>query len=210
MHFTYHRRIQVPKKGRHCWPPTFSTLAPPMDAKYYCNRFIAFHCHSSRKFRIRLASIAVANSDSFCIFAPPYSMTCIRLWFLNFQKWQTYVNNLVHSLSNATCCIQNRFTNMPVICDKKKVPETHSFCPPNTPLLRIFEISFFRNVDHVEAKQMPFEFKKSTGKKRRYQGGVLNNPPATNRGSQEPATNRVKRSMLKPVVSKYLGHPLAR
>ena len=73
---------------------TFSTLAPPMDAKYYCNRFIAFHCHSSRKFRIRLASIAVANSDLFCIFAPPYSMTCIRLWFLNFQKWQTYVNNL--------------------------------------------------------------------------------------------------------------------
>ena len=94
MHFTYHRRIQVPKKGRHCWPPTFSTLAPPMNAKYYCNRFIAFHCHSSRKFRIRLASITVANSDLFCIFAPPYSMTCIRLWFLNFQKWQTYVNNL--------------------------------------------------------------------------------------------------------------------
>ena len=30
-----------------------------MDAKYYCYRFIAFHCHSSRKFRIRLASIAV-------------------------------------------------------------------------------------------------------------------------------------------------------
>ena len=55
----------------------------------YCNRFIAFHCHSSRKFCIRLASIAVANSDLYCIFAPPYSMTCIRLWFLNFQKWQT-------------------------------------------------------------------------------------------------------------------------
>ena len=86
MHVTYHRRIQVPKEGRHCWPPTFSTLAPPMDAKYYCNRFIAFHCHSSRKFRTRLASIAVANSDLFCIFAPPYSMTCIRLWFLNFPK----------------------------------------------------------------------------------------------------------------------------
>ena len=56
--------------------------------------FKAFHWHSSRKFRIRLASIAVANSDLFCIFAPPYSMTCIRLWFLNFQKWQIYVNNL--------------------------------------------------------------------------------------------------------------------
>ena len=94
MHFTYHRRIQVPKKGRHCWPSTFSTLAPPMDGKYYFNRFIAFHCHSSRKFRIRLALIAVANNDLFCIFASPYSMTCIRLWFLNFQKWQTYVNNL--------------------------------------------------------------------------------------------------------------------
>ena len=82
------------RKRRHCWPPTFSTLAPPMDAKYYCNRFIAFLCHFSRKFRIRLASIAVANSDLFCIFAPPNSMTCIRLWFLNFQKWQTYVNSL--------------------------------------------------------------------------------------------------------------------
>ena len=34
-------------------------------------------------------------------------------------------------------------------------------------------------------------FKKSTGKNRRSQG-VLNNPPATNGGSQEPATNRVK------------------
>ena len=96
MHFTYHRRIQVPKKGRHCWPPAFSTLAPPMDAKYYCNRFIAFHCHSSRKFRIRLASIAVANSDLFCIFAPHIKwphIKCIRLWFLIFQKWQIYLDN---------------------------------------------------------------------------------------------------------------------
>ena len=94
MHFTYHRRIQVPKKGRHCWPPTFSTLTPPMDDKYYCNRLITFHCHSSRKFCIHLASIAVASSDLFCIFAPPYSITCIRLWFLNFPMWRTYVNNL--------------------------------------------------------------------------------------------------------------------
>ena len=157
MHFTYHRRVQAPKKGRHCWPPTFGTLAPPMDAKYYCNRFIAFHCHSSRKFRIRLASIEVANSGLFCIFAPPYSMTCIRLWFLNFQKWQTYVNNL---------SIPYR---MPLVGSKsvhKRAGNTWSkkylkfmvFCPPNTPLLRIFEISFFRNVDNVEAKRMPFEF----------------------------------------------------
>ena len=68
-----------------------------MDEKYYCNRCIIFHCHSSRKFPIHLASIAVANSDLFCIFAPPYSMTCIRLWFLNFTKVTnipTYVNSL--------------------------------------------------------------------------------------------------------------------
>ena len=65
-----------------------------MDDKYYCNRFIIFNRHSSRKFRIHLTSIAVASSDLFCIIAPPYSMTCIRLWFLNFPKWQTYVNNL--------------------------------------------------------------------------------------------------------------------
>ena len=30
--------------------------------------------------------------------------------------------------------------------------------PPNNPFLRIFELPFFRNVDHVEAKRMPFEF----------------------------------------------------
>ena len=37
---------------------------------------------------------------------------------------------------------------------------------------------------------MPFEFLKSTGKNRRSQGGPKQ--LATNRGSQEPATNRVK------------------
>ena len=82
------------KKGGIFDLPLSVPWQPPMDAKYYCNRFKAFHCHSSRKFRIHMASIAVANSDLFCIFAPPYSMTCIRLWFLNFQKLQTYVNNL--------------------------------------------------------------------------------------------------------------------
>ena len=71
MHFTYHRRIQVPKKGRHCWPPTFSILTPPMDDKYYCNRLITFHCLFSRKFRIHLASIAVASSDLFLHFCTP-------------------------------------------------------------------------------------------------------------------------------------------
>ena len=65
-----------------------------MTNTYYCNRLITLHCHSSRKFRIHLASIAVASSDLFCIFAPPYSMTFIRLWFLNFPKWRTYANNL--------------------------------------------------------------------------------------------------------------------
>ena len=122
------------------------------------NCFIAFHCYSSRKFRIRLASIAVANSDIFCVFAPSYSMTCIRLWFLNFQTWQTYVNNL---------SIPYR---MPLVGSKsvhKRAGNTWSkkylkfmvFAPLiPTPLLRIFEISFFRNVDHVEVKRMPFEF----------------------------------------------------
>ena len=60
-------------------PLSVPTLTPPMDDKYYCNRLITFHCHSSRKFRIHLASTAVASSDLFGIFAPPYSMTCIRL-----------------------------------------------------------------------------------------------------------------------------------
>ena len=117
---------------------------------------LAFHCHSSRKFCIRLASIAVANSDLFCIFAPPYSMTCIRLWFLNFQMWQTYVNNLF---------IPYR---MPLVGSKsvqKRAGNTWSkstwnscFLPPNTPLYEFLKFLFFRNVDHVEAKRMPFEF----------------------------------------------------
>ena len=91
-------------------------------------------------------------------FCTPYSMTCIRLWFLNFQKWQTYVNNL---------SIPYR---MPLVGSKsvhKRAGNTWSkkylkfmvfapLIPP--PLLRIFEISFFRNVDHVEVKRMPFEF----------------------------------------------------
>ena len=141
MHLTYHRRIQVPKKGRHCWPLTISTLTPPMDDKYYCNRLITFHCHSSRKFRIHLASIAVASSDLFCIFAPPYSMTCIRLWFWIFQSdkymWITCPFPIDCHLLD-----QNRFTNVPVIRDQKST--WHSWVlPPNTPLLRIFEISLF-------------------------------------------------------------------
>ena len=92
---------------------------------------------------------------------------------------------------------QNRFTNVPVICDQKSTWNSWFLPPPPIPLLRIFEISFFfTNVDHVEAKRMQFEFWKLTGKKRRSQGGggPKQPPPphATNRGSQEPATNRVK------------------
>ena len=157
MHFTYHRRIQVPKKGRHCWPPTFGTLAPPVDAKYYCNRFIAFHCHSSRKFRIRLASIEVANNDLFCIFAPPYSMTRIRLWFLNFQTWQTYVHNLSIPYRMPLVWSKSVHKRAGNTWSKKYLNFMFFALPSNTPLLRIFEISFFRNVDHVEAKRKSFE-----------------------------------------------------
>ena len=157
MHFTYHRRIQVPKKGRHCWPPTFSTLALPMDAKYYCNRFIAFHRHSSRKFRIRLAAIAVANSDLFCIFAPPYSMTCIRLWFLNFQKCHTYVNKLsipYRMALVASKSVHKRAGNT----WSKKYLKFMVFAPLIPPFYEFLKFIFFRNVDHVEAKRIPFEF----------------------------------------------------
>ena len=141
MYFTYHRRIQVPKKGRHCWPPTFSTLAPPMDAKYYCNRFIAFHCHSSREFRIRLASIAVANSDLFWIFLHrhiQWPVSAYDFWIFKSDKhmWITCPFSIeCHVLD------QNRFTNGPVMRDPKNTWSSW-FCPPNTPLLRIFEISF--------------------------------------------------------------------
>ena len=34
-----------------------------MDDKYYCNRFVTFHYHFTMKFRIHVASIAVASSD---------------------------------------------------------------------------------------------------------------------------------------------------
>ena len=173
MHFTYHRRIQVPKKGGIVDLP----LSVPWHRLWMrnmmmrlWNRFIAFHCHSSRKFRIRLASIEVANGDLFCIFAPPYSMTCIRLWFLNFQKWQTYVNNL---------SIPYR---MPLVGSKsvhKRAGNTWSkkylkfmvFAPLIPPFTNFWKFFFFRNIDHVEAKRMPFEFWKLTGKNRRSQGG---------------------------------------
>ena len=62
---------------------------------------------------------------------------------------------------------------------------------PLIPLLRIFEISFFRNVDHVEAKRMSLNFKNRqvrTGNLR----GVLNNPPATK--SCRPARTWLRRS----------------
>ena len=118
--FTYmsDRRIQVPKKGRHCWPPTFSTLAPPMDEKYYCNRCIAFHCHPSRKFRIHLASIAVANSNLFCIFYPhiQWPVSAYDFWIFKSDQhmWITYPFPIECHLLD-----QNRFTNVPVISDQK-------------------------------------------------------------------------------------------
>ena len=156
MHFTYHRRIQVPKKRRHCWPPTFSTLAPPMDDKYYCNRFITFHYHSSRKFRIHLASIAVASIDLFCIFAPPYSMTCIRLWFLNFPKWQTYVNKL--SIPCGLLLVWSKSGHKRAGNTRSKKYLNLMFFAPLIPPSSIFWNFFFRNVDNVETNGMPFKF----------------------------------------------------
>ena len=74
------------KKGGIVDLPLSVTLTPPMDDKYYCNRLITFHCHSSRKFRIYLASIAVASSDLFCIFAPPYSNDLYPPMIFEFSK----------------------------------------------------------------------------------------------------------------------------
>ena len=66
-------RFRYQKNGGIADLLSVPTLATPMDDKYYCNRFITFH--SSRKFRTHLASIAVASSDLFCIFAPTYRNT---------------------------------------------------------------------------------------------------------------------------------------
>ena len=155
MHFTYHRRIQVPKKGGIVDLPLSVPWHRLWMPKYYCNRFIAFHCHSSRKVRIRLASIAVANSDLFCIFASPYWMTCIRLWFLNFQTWQTYVNNLsipYRMLLVGSKSVHKRAGNT----WSKKYLKFMVFAPLIPPFYEF--LIFFGNVDHVEAKRMPFEF----------------------------------------------------
>ena len=156
MHFTYHRRIQVPKKGRHCWPPTFSTLAPPKDAKYYCNRFIAFHRHSSRKFRIRLVSIAVANSVYFVFLHPhiQWPVSAYDIWIFKSDKhmWIACPFPIECHLLH-----QNRFTNVPVIRDQKKYLKFMVFAPLIPPFTNFWNF-FFINVDHVEAKRMPFEF----------------------------------------------------
>ena len=103
-------------------------------------------------------------------------MTCIRLWFLNFQKWQTYVNNLsipYRMTLVASKSVQKRAGNT----WSKKYLKFMVFAPLIPLFYEFLKFLFFRNVDHVEAKRMPFEFLKSTGKNRRYQGGVLNNPP---------------------------------
>ena len=191
MHFTYHRRIQVPKKGRHCWPPTFSTLAPPMDVKYYCNRFIVFHCHSSRKFRIHLASIAVANSDLFCIFVPPYSMTCIRLWFLNFQKWQAHVNNM--SIAYLLPLVGSKSVHKRAGHTwSKKCLQFMVFAPLIPPSTNFLKFLFLEMQIMLRRNECRLNFKNQPVKTRDLKA-VLNDPPppATNRGSQEPATNRV-------------------
>ena len=53
---------------------------------------------------------------------------------------------------------QNRFTNEPVIRDQKSTWNSW-FLPPYTPFYKFFNFLFFRNVDHVEVKRMPLNFK---------------------------------------------------
>ena len=155
MHLTYHRRIQVLKK-KALLTSTFSTLTPPMDEKYYCNRLITLQCHSSRKFHTHLASMAVTSRDLFCIFAPHihWTVSAYDFWIFQSDKhmWITCPFPIDCPLLD-----RNRFTNVPVIRDQKSIWNSW-FLPPKYPLLRIFEISFFRNVDRVEANIMPFEF----------------------------------------------------
>ena len=59
-----------------------------------------------------------------------------------------------------------------------------------TPYLDFFYNFLFRNVDHVEWNRMLFEFWTSVRWISIYQGG-RKQPPATNTGSQESASNRV-------------------
>ena len=142
MHFTYHRRIQVPKKWRHCWPPTFSTLAPPMDNKYYCNRFITFHCHSSRKSGIHLASIVQLQAAIYFAFLHPHIQWPISAY--DFWIFQSDKHMWITCPFPVDCPLldQNRFTNVPVMRDQKNAWNSW-FLPPLYPLLRIFENFFF-------------------------------------------------------------------
>ena len=91
----------------------------------------------------------------FCIFAPPYSMTCIRLWFLNFPKWQTHVNNLSILYRLPLVGLKSAHKCAGITWSKNYLK--FMFFSLLYPLLGIFEIYIFRNVDHVKANRMPFE-----------------------------------------------------
>ena len=83
-------------------------------------------------FRIRLASIAVANSDFILYFCTPIFNDLYPPMIFEFSKVTKICEIPVHSLSNTYHLLpQNRFTNVPVIRDEK-VPEIHRFFP-NTP-----------------------------------------------------------------------------
>ena len=62
-------------------PPNFGALTPRMDGKYNFNHFIARYCNITRALSIRLSDSANKNKIYYPYRAPPYSMTCIRLWF---------------------------------------------------------------------------------------------------------------------------------
>ena len=110
-------------------------------------------------------------------------MTCIRLWFLNFPKWQAYVNNV--SIPYRLPIVgSSRFTNVPVIGTwSKEYLKFMVFAPLIPP--------FYEFLKKSRGESNVVWILKMDGKNRDLKGVLNDPPPATNRGSQEPATNRV-------------------
>ena len=89
--------------------------------------FITFHCHSSRKFRIHLASIVI-----YFAFLHPHIQWPISAY--DFWIFQSDKHMWITCPFPVDCPLldQNRFTNVPVMRDKK-IPEIYGFYPPYTP-----------------------------------------------------------------------------
>ena len=158
IHFSYNGRIQAPNIGGSIFD--IGTLISTTCIRLW----FSFHFLSLRTYMNYLSNynrrIQAPKKWGLAIdIGTPYFTSCIRLWFLDFSLLPTYINN------------QSNIYRSPLVASKsvdkhasyggsKEALKIDVF-PPWCPLLRFFEISFFRKLDHVESNRMPFEFWKS-------------------------------------------------